>query len=279
MSLLRNPVIQFPLAVWQRFQAADAFGASSALAFSTLLALVPLATVVLSMLTGAPMFKELGDSLNGFIYNQLVPSAAGSVQVYMEEFVAKAGNLTLLGTALLFVTSLNLLYTIERYLNRIFGNAQRRGMAMRLVVYWAMITLLPILFGISISLTSYALAQAQTLIGGNDIGPLLGRIAPVVLVGAGFCALYVSLPNRSIKFSAALVGGVVAALFFELAKSVFALWASRAVGYQAIYGAMAILPLFLMWLWACSLVTFAGACVAAEVDERLPAEEPDDSLT
>jgi len=270
MSLLQSPVIRFICGVWKRFQAADAFGASAALAFSTLLALVPLATVVLSMLTGAPMFKEFGDSLKDFVYHQLVPSAAGSVEVYMEEFVAKAGQLTVVGTALLFVTSLNLLYTIERYLNRIFGDAQRRGMAMRLVVYWAMITLLPILFGVSISLTSYALAQAQTLIGGTDIGLLMGRIAPVILVSVGFSVLYVAIPNRSIKVSAALAGGVVAALLFELAKSAFALWAGRAVGYQAIYGAMAILPLFLIWLWACSLVAFVGACVAAQAEEVLP---------
>ena len=270
MNLSNTPFLSFPVAVWRRFGEADAFGASAALAFSTLLALVPLATVVLSMLTGTPVFQELGDSLKTFVYGQLVPSAAGSVEVYMEEFVAKAGKLTLWGTVLLFVTSLNLLYTIERYLNRIFGNQNRRSVTMRLIVYWAMITLLPLLFGLSISLTSYALAQAQTLIGGNEIGPLLGSIAPIFLVAAGFCALYVSLPNRVIKVPAALIGGVVAALFFELAKSAFALWAGRAVGYQAIYGAMAILPLFLMWLWVCSLVTFVGACVAAEINERLP---------
>lgn len=275
MNLSNTPFLNFPLAVWRRFGDADAFGASAALAFSTLLALVPLATVVLSMLTGTPVFQELGDSLKSFVYGQLVPSAAGSVEVYMEEFVAKAGKLTLLGTVLLFVTSLNLLYTIERYLNRIFGNENRRSVTMRLIVYWAMITLLPLLFGLSISLTSYALAQAQTLIGGNEIGPLLGSIAPVILVAAGFCALYVSLPNRAIKVPAALLGGVVAALFFELAKSAFALWAGRAVGYQAIYGAMAILPLFLMWLWVCSLVTFLGACVAAEINDRMPEEALD----
>ena len=272
MNLSNTPFLSFPIAVWRRFGVADAFGASAALAFSTLLALVPLATVVLSMLTGTPVFQELGDSLKAFVYGQLVPSAAGSVEVYMEEFVAKAGKLTLWGTVLLFVTSLNLLYTIERYLNRIFGNQNRRSVTMRLVVYWAMITLLPLLFGLSISLTSYALAQAQTLIGGNEIGPLLGWVTPIFLVAAGFCALYVSLPNRAIKVPAALVGGVVAALFFELAKSAFALWAGRAVGYQAIYGAMAILPLFLMWLWVCSLVTFLGACVAAEINERMPEE-------
>ncbi len=265
---LSAQLLQFPRGVWRRFVAADAFGASSALAFSTLLALVPLATVVLSMLTGAPVFQELGDSLKAFIYEQLVPSAAGSVELYMEEFVGKAGKLTLWGTLLLFVTSLNLLYTLERYLNRIFGNGYRRGAVMRLVVYWAMITLMPLLFGLSISLTSYALAQAQTLVGGTELGLLLGRIAPMVLVAAGFCVLYISLPNRTIKVSAALAGGLVAALFFELAKSAFALWAGRAVGYQAIYGAMAILPLFLVWLWVCSLVSFLGACVAAEVNER-----------
>lgn len=252
----------------QRFRNADAFGASSALAFSTLLALVPLATVVLSMLTGGSMFQELGDAFKGFVYEQLVPSAAGSVEVYLDEFVGKAGKLTIWGTVLLFVTSLNLLYTLERYLNRIFGD-EKRGLTMRLIVYWAMITLMPLLFGLSISLTSYALVQAQTLIGGNDLGLMLGKVTPVLLVAAGFCVLYISLPSRMIKVPAALLGGLVAALLFELAKFVFALWAGRAVGYQAIYGAMAILPLFLVWLWVCSLVAFIGACVAAEVDEIL----------
>ncbi|MGB0865350.1 MAG: YihY family inner membrane protein [Granulosicoccaceae bacterium] len=263
---------RFLRGIWERFQRADAFSASAALAFSALLALVPLATVMLSMATSAPVFEELGQTLNDFVYEQLVPSAAGNVQEYMQGFVAKAGKLTLWGTALLFFTSLNMLYTLERYLNRIFGNGQRRSMAMRFVVFWAMITLMPLLFGISISLTSYAIAQAQTLIGGTELGLMMGRVAPVVLVAVGFSVLYLSLPNRAITMSAALTGGLVAAVLFEFAKSGFALWAGRAVSYQAIYGAMAILPLFLIWLWACCLVTFVGASVAAEVDAMLSEE-------
>lgn len=276
MTTPSSPFLRLPLGVWRRFTETDAFGASAALAFSTLLALVPLATVMLSMATSAPVFRELGETLNSFVYEQLVPSAAGNVQQYMEGFVAQAGKLTLWGTGLLFVTSLNMLFTLERFLNRVFGNGRRRSIPMRFVVYWAMITLMPLLFGVSISLTSYAIAQAQTLVGGTEIGPLMGRVAPVVLVAVGFSVLYLSLPNRAIKVVAALAGGVVAALLFEFAKSAFALWAGRAVSYQAIYGAVAILPLFLVWLWACSLVTFVGACVAAEADEALPGEADGD---
>jgi len=233
----------FIVRVWRRFRQADVFGASSALAFSTLLAIVPLTTVVLTMLTGVPVFQELGTSLENFVYEQLVPSAAGNVQVYMHEFVAKAGELTLWGTVLLFITSLNLLFTLERYFNRI------------------------IVFGLSVSLTSYAIVQAQEWTGGEDVGIFLRRVAPIVLVAAGFAALYTGLPNRKVALSAALVGGMVSALLFELAKSMFALWAGRVVGYQAIYGAVAILPLFLMWLWACALVALIGACVTAELNQ------------
>lgn len=252
----------------ERYWYDNAMRTSSALAYSTLLALVPLVAVVVSVISALPMFSEMSDSLREFAFKQLVPEAAGSIVDYIDQFVAGASKLTMVGGIFLIITSLNLLHSTEEVFNDIFNTHDGRNFLQRVVMYWAMLTLMPILFGLSLSISSYMMVKAQEIVGDFSFGQwALGELLPVVLVAIAYAMLFVCLPSRPIKFSAAVIGGIVGSILFDIAKSGFALWISQANNYTVIYGALATFPIFLIWLWICWLVTLFAAYVASEVND------------
>ena len=257
------------------------FREASALSFSTVLALVPLFAVVFSALSLFPIFQTWSGAIQEFIYQNFVPQLGDQIRHYIDEFNANTGQLTVWGLVFLLVTALTLLATVEDAFNDIWHVEKGRSIGHRILVYWAMLTLGPILIAASLSLSSYMWSLAHFTdpdIVSSLKGSLLSYL-PILLELAAFVLLYFSVPNCEVRFGHALIGGLVAAVFFELAKFGFGQYLSHVKSYQLIYGALALLPVFLIWIYLSWLVVLIGAYITAAFGERVPsaAEKHEDA--
>lgn len=243
---------------------------AGSLTFTTVLSLVPLATVAFALFTAFPIFASFQASLQDFLAVHLMPSQINTqIFKYLNQFASKAKGLTTVGMIILFVTSVMTMMTVESAFNVIWRVRKSRPFAQRVLVYWAIITLGPILFGFSLSISSYLFALSVAFAGSHNLLPpalewaLAGATLPFTAIA--FTMLYVFLPNCKVAWRDAAVGGVIAAIAFELAKRGFGLYVRSIPTYTAVYGAFAALPVFLLWVYLCWMITLIGAMVASAV--------------
>jgi membrane protein len=239
---------------------------AGSLTFTTMLAIVPLATVAFALFTAFPIFAKFQASLQMFLAQHLMPDQINSqIFKYLNQFASKAKGLTTAGMIVLFVTSVMTMMTVESALNMIWRVPKPRPFAQRVLVYWAIITLGPLLIGVSLSISSYVFTQSSALATGH-VPPLIewaltGAALPWTVLA--FALLYVYLPNCSVEWRDAVVGGLIAAVAFELAKRGFGYYVRRMPTYTAVYGAFALVPLFLLWVYLCWFITLAGATIVS----------------
>jgi membrane protein len=168
------------------------------------------------------------------------------------------------GIAFLAVTALLMMLTIDRAFNQIFRVSRERSLSQRLLMYWAVLTLGPILMGLSVTMTSYLVSTSLGLAKGLPIlGETVLRLMPVLLTSIAFTLLYVWVPNRRVQMRHAVIGGLIAGILFELMKRGFGLYIARFPTYTAVYGAFAAAPLFLVWMYLSWVVVLMGAVVTA----------------
>ena len=236
---------------------------ASSLAYATLLALVPMVTVMFGFLGGLSVFENMGEAIQTFIFNNFAPAFGDSVREYLNDFSAKASRLTTTGIVILVVIALMLMSTIDGALNTIWHVRRRRNPVARFLVYWAVISLGPILLGIGLVSTSYLfsteLVSEVDVSLGLDIRSRLLSWLPFLTTSVAFTLLYVLIPNCYVSRRNALIGGVIAAILFELAKFGFGNYVTSVPTYQAIYGAIAIIPMFLVWMYMSWVIVILGA--------------------
>ncbi|MDR0633919.1 MAG: YihY family inner membrane protein [Azoarcus sp.] len=248
-----------------RFIATRCPQVAGSLAYTTLLALVPFITVAIAVFGNLPGMDAVGSSLKAFLLENMLPDRAGHIiATYALEFSEKAARLTLIGIAMLALTSLMLLATIERVFNHIWGVRQPRPLLLRITVYWFILTLGPVIIGSSIVATGYlvsvSMQWSQAL---GWLGALSARFLPPLLLGVLFIFLYFAVPNHKVRLAHAIVGGLGAAVAFFLMQRAFGIFIARFPSYTLIYGTFAALPIFLVWLYLSWLVVLLGALVTA----------------
>ena len=246
--------------VWKGFREDRCVFSAGQLSYTTLLAIVPLLAVCFSMLAAFPVFDSVREQIQSFILQNFVPAVGAVVQEHLQGFIDKASKLTAPGIGFLILTALMLMTSADRILNQIFKVRTRRSRVHGFLVYWAVLTLGPLLMGISIALSSYlvSLPLIAEATGETVRRPLLALLPFLAATGA-FALLFALVPNRKVPLRCALAGGVVAALLFEGAKKGFALYVTNFPTYEAIYGALASVPIFLVWLYVTWLVILFGA--------------------
>jgi membrane protein len=249
----------------RRFNQDRCLQIASSLTFTTLLALVPLATIMLTLMAAFPVFSGLGEAIHAFLLANMLPEKAGRiVSGYIEQFSGRAGRLTEVGTAVLAVTAFMMMFTIEHAFNSIWRVSRPRPVAHRILVYWAALTLGPVLIGASLSITSYLVGASLGLTRQTPLaGTAILWLVPFLLTWAAFTLLYYVVPNRSVKPRHALAGGLVAAFVFELMKRSFALYIAQFPTYTLVYGAFAVIPIFLLWIYFSWVSIVIGALIAA----------------
>ncbi|HUX64626.1 YihY family inner membrane protein [Sulfuricella sp.] len=258
-------VMPFLLLVRRRFKEDRCAQFAASLTYTTLLALVPIVTIALTVLSAFPVFTDLMTQLKVFILGNFVPISAGKIiSVYMQQFAQKAAHLTALGIGLLAVTAFVLMLTIDHAFDVIWRVRRKRPLLRRFLIYWAALTLGPLLIGVSLSLTSYLVSFPLELAKGVPaVGMVTLKIVPVALTIFAFALLYRIVPSRPVLPLHALVGGMAAGIAFELMKKVFALYVTHFSTYTLVYGAFASVPLFLIWIYLSWLVVLSGAVIAA----------------
>lgn len=240
---------------------------AASLTFTTLLSLVPLLTIALTLFSAFPVFEQYSSQIKTFLINSLMPDMASKVITqYMRQFTDSAMRLTAVGIGLLAVTAMWLLLTIEQAFNAIWRVTRSRPWFKRLVVYWAMLTLAPLLIGLSLALTSWLVGLSM---GYAKHVPVFGvgvlKLLPVLLTWLAFAMLFHLVPNRYVPRSHAMLGALVAALAFEAMNRAFGYYVSHFPTYKLVYGAFASIPVFLMWIYLSWLAILFGAVIAASL--------------
>ncbi|NVM79697.1 membrane protein [Duganella sp. SG902] len=238
---------------------------AGSLTFTTVFALVPLLTIALAIFTTFPLFNTFRTSLEAYFVQSVMPkSISSNILNYLTMFASKATRLSAVGAVTLIVTSIAMMNLIERVFNRIWRVRGQRAWTRRILVYWALITLGPLLIGVSLTLSSQVFMATSDLVGHVPVlGALIYTVLSLALTTATFTLLYVIVPNRDVDWHDAAWGGLVAGLAFELAKRGFAIFITQFPTYSKIYGALAAVPLFLLWVYLSWLITLFGALLVA----------------
>ncbi|MCW8885012.1 MAG: YihY family inner membrane protein [Motiliproteus sp.] len=234
---------------------------AAALTYTTLFAVVPLMTVTYSVLASVPSFQGMGQQLEAFIFSHFIPSSGVAVRDYLSQFATQARALTMVGIGFLVITAFMMMKTIEAAFNRIWHVRSPRKGVSSFLLYWAVLSLGPLLVGLGFALTSYLTSLPMI----SDAADLLGKrfqllsLLPLFSSGVAFTLIYLAVPNCRVSFKHAAIGGFSAALIFELAKQGFALFVTQFPSYELIYGAFAAVPLFLAWIYISWLIILLGA--------------------
>jgi membrane protein len=242
---------------------------AGSLTFTTLLALVPTFAIAVSVLSALPFFDHVLVQIKIFLLLNLVPDIAHRIiTVYMEEFRHNAARLTTVGVAVLFVTAIALMLTVDRSINAIWRVRRVRPVWVSLLAYVMLLTMGPLLIGVSVSVTTYlmmTLSSEMTDVPARTHSFLL-QIVPISMSAFAFFLLYRLVPHRKVPWPDALVGGIIAAVMFELAKELFAIYV-RWAPLSIVYGTFAAVPFFLLWIYMSWLVVLLGAELAASLDD------------
>ncbi len=240
---------------------------AGSLTFTTVLALVPILTIGLAILTAFPLFTDFKASLEAYFTQSLMPKQISTtVMGYLTQFATKATRLSAVGGVVLMVTAVATMAMIDKTFNQIWQVKRSRPFVQRVVVYWAIVTLGPLLIGISMSATSNLFTATNGLMKSVPVvGTIFYTLVSVAFTTIAYTLLYLTVPNRPVDWRDAAWGGIVAGVAFEIAKRLFAIFIKQFPTYTVIYGALAAVPIFLIWIYLSWLITLFGAVIAASL--------------
>lgn len=261
---------------WNRFLEDRCFQAAGALSYTSIFALVPLTAAILGILAAFPVFADWRDKITGWVFANFVPAAGDTLQGYITEFATNASKATAIGVLILLFSAVSLMMSIEDTFNRIWRVQTARAAASRFVIYWTALTLGPLLLVAALAISSYLVALPFIDAAAEQFSLKTRVLAalPFLIVWSVLVAGYVVIPNRGVRIRHALVGAFIAAVLFEAAKRGFAFYALRA-SYQQVYGALALVPLFIFWIYLSWAIVLFGASLTASLsafDYRPPSQ-------
>ncbi len=265
LEVAQVPWLKALLTLRERFREDRLSLIASSLTFNTLIALVPSVVMGLAVFTAFPMFAKFQDVLQKWLIESLVPdSIARQVLGYLNQFAGHAKRLGFAGFVVFIGSALMLVFTIDRTLNTIWRVRTPRPLAQRLMIYWSTMTLGPLLLGVSVTMTSYALSASRGVVGGlpGGVGLLIDVVQFFVLAG-GVALMFRYVPNTHVRWNHAWMGGVFVSLGLELAKKAVTVYLSSVPTYSLIYGAFATVPILLFWIYLAWLIVLLGAALTA----------------
>lgn len=264
----RHRLNAFAAFVLRRFLDERCLQAAGALALTTLFALVPLVTVVFGILSAFPVFAAWRQAISAFVFVNFVPAAGEAVENYLTQFADNASKATAIGIIVVLISVVSLTLSVESAFNAIWRVPQPRRASARFLVHWAVITLGPIAVVALLALSAYlftlpffARADAEFALKENLLRPLPFLIQWLVLFAA-----YALIPNRRVRGRDAAIGALLAAALFELLKQLFANYATNGANYQQVYGALAMVPIFVFWIYLSWILVLAGASLTASLE-------------
>ncbi len=232
---------------------------AAGLSYVSLLSLVPLLTVAFAIMSVFPEFSKISAQVQQYILDNFIASSAQLVQQHIHEFMSHTKGMSATGVLFLFVTSVMMVFSLEAAFNNIWHVTKRRNFLQAFLVYWAVITLAPVLITVGVFVTHPLLSKAALVPG---VQVILNAILPYIVTFLVFSLLYVAVPNRKVRFRDAAIGAAVATVFFELLKRGFTVYMLKFPTYKLIYGALAAVPIFLLWLYLSWLIILFGCLIS-----------------
>jgi len=250
----------------KRFLDDRLFEAAGALSYTTIFALVPLSTVVFGVLAAFPVFGEWSDRLSDYVFANFVPSAARSVESELRTFSKNASTLTAAGIVGLVLSLLITLNGIETAFNRIWRVKSARPKVGRFLVYWTVFTLGALMAAASLAISAkfFAMAVFQTT-AGSILQSMLLQGAPMAIEFIAIAAIYKVVPHRTIQWRHAIAGALLATAAFEVVKWGLGLYLGSFGSYSKIYGALAAVPILLLWIYFSWVSVLLGASFASAI--------------
>ncbi len=254
---------RFFVFVYQNFTRHQGVENAKALTYMSLFAVIPLLTVLVTILSAFPAFQVFGSQVQSMIFERLLPSSSSELENYFTNFSNQARNLTWVGAVMLLVTSFLMLLNIERSFNRIWEVREPRKGLNSFLLYWSVMSLGPILLGLGFAISSY-LTSLNLFDSILDISEVLGTtnlflgVFPLLLTAGAFTLIYIAVPNCGVRFHHGLIGGLTVAISFLVLKQVFT-WFIGMASYQLVYGTFAAIPIFLLWIYLCWALILMGA--------------------
>ena len=252
--------------LWRRFLDDNLFQAAGSLAYTTAFALVPLAVVVLGVLSAFPVFQDISGQLVDYVLSNFVPSAAEAIEERIDRLSENTKQLTAAGTVALVVSLLVTLHSVESTFNRIWRVASARPRLSRYLVYWTVLTLGALLAAASLSVSTrfFALPLFETP-QGRWLANLSLGMTPVLIELAVVVLAYRVVPHHTVKWRHALAGAVLAVVLLEGVKAALGLYLGSFEGYQKLYGALAFVPVLMLWIFLGWVAILLGASLASSM--------------
>lgn len=234
------------------------------LAYITLLSLVPLATVLVTALSKFDAFGDASQKLQDMVFANFVPAAGEAVQEAMGKFIGNTSGMTTVGSIFVFITAMMLISNIDKNLNFIWRIKEKRSFMQSFSMYWLVLTLGPVLMGVSLVLTSSIAVESYV---SQQVVSVFYSFLPIIFSTLMFTGLYLIVPITKVEWKHALIGGLVAAVLFETAKKGFAMYIIAFPSYQLIYGALAAIPILFVWVYLSWMIILFGAEVTASLGD------------
>lgn len=247
-----------------RIQSDMIFRVAASLSYTSLIAIVPLVAIGLAIFAAFPVFNDVKEQIQQLLIRNVVPDLEQEISLYFNDFVNATAQLTTIGVVGIAVTAILMLSTIENSLNFIFKVYKPRNIKTKITLYWTVITLGPLLLGAAFSLRGYLYSLQQYV---PDSQIFLSNIIPHLITMLVLFMIYVMVPNKKVKISNALIGAVVAVVLFWLLRRFFGMVILSNATYKTLYGALAILPIFLIWMFSVWSVVIFGAVITASLEE------------
>jgi len=248
--------------VWRHYGEDRLFDEAASLSYTSLLSMVPLLAVVFGVASIFPVFQQWSAELQSFVFSNFVPASGDQIEAYLAGFLQSVGKLTLTGTLVLIITALLLMIRIERTFNLIWRVPTARAITNRVIMYWAVLTLGPLVLGAAIALSAQPVFEQVA--AGAATQSFWRGLGIFALSWLAFTLMFLLVPNRRVRVSHALVGALLSAILFGLAKKLFVMFVANA-SFNVIYGALATVPIFLFWLYLVWTVILLGASLAASL--------------
>ena len=259
----------FVVRVVRRLHATRFARIAASLSFTTLLGLVPLFTVAFAYAAPYSMFEHWQEVLEPVLLKFLLPGSSGAARRYLAEFTAKTADLKGIGTAIVILTAVLLIAQVEREINAIWGIYEARSLPRRIIVYALGFIAVPALIGAAVYATSWVIDTSVAAVPlASAALPYIARPFSLAIGTVLLTLAYKLVPARPVPLRSALIGGLIAAVALEGAKFGFAFYITHVRNYEIVYGALAALPLFLIWIYVCWIILLVGAAIAATLAEH-----------
>ncbi|MCP5326730.1 MAG: YihY family inner membrane protein [Oceanospirillaceae bacterium] len=252
-------IYRFCVYLLQRFEKNDNRKNAASLTFMTLFAIVPMMTVGFTVLKAFPQASAVAAEIQDFIFQHFAPATGMNIKTYLVSFSHQAKNLTWIGGVFLLFTALTLMLTIEDAFNRVWRVTKKRNGVTRILVYWSVISLGPLVITVGFLLSSELVSYTSAAFHGSKIKQHILPWLPFVLSSLGLTFLYTYVPNCKINKWHAFFGGLLAAALFEAGKHFFVWQVTAFPSYRLVYGAFAVVPLFLLWVYIAWCIVLLGA--------------------